>query len=193
MSSPSSAFTEHGVVPDVIEVGPPAVLEATWDGKVSANLGNELKPDQVKHQPTINWQADEKQYYTVIMTDPDAPSRKDPKFGEWRHWIVANVPGNNVKQGEVMAEYIGAGPPQGTGLHRYVLLVVKQNGKVDLSKEKKLPKTGADRAKWKAKDWVQKHLGVNLSEALVAGNFFQAEYDEYVPKLYAELEANSKA
>ncbi len=56
------------------------------------------------------------------LSDPDAPSREDPKFGEWRHWLVVNIPGNNIASGEVQAEYVGAGPPKGTGLHRYIIL-----------------------------------------------------------------------
>lgn len=27
--------------------------------------------------------------YTLVMTDPDAPSRDDPKFGAFRHWVVS--------------------------------------------------------------------------------------------------------
>ena len=57
-----------------------------------------------------------------MCTDPDAPSRKNPKYREWRHWVVVNVPGGDVSKGEVCAEYVGAGPPQGTGLHRYIVL-----------------------------------------------------------------------
>jgi phosphatidylethanolamine-binding protein (PEBP) family uncharacterized protein len=32
--------------------------------------------------------------YTLVSTDPDAPSPTDPKFGEFLHWIVANIPGS---------------------------------------------------------------------------------------------------
>jgi len=28
--------------------------------------------------------------YTLVMTDPDAPSRADPKYGQFRHWVVRN-------------------------------------------------------------------------------------------------------
>lgn len=42
------------------------------------------------------------------------------------HWGVVNIPGANVTAGQTIAEYVGAGPPEGTGLHRYVLLVFKQ-------------------------------------------------------------------
>jgi hypothetical protein len=30
--------------------------------------------------------------YTLVMTDPDAPSREDPKLGQWRHWVVGASP-----------------------------------------------------------------------------------------------------
>lgn len=43
--------------------------------------------------------------------------------------------------------------------------------------------TGKGRNNTKAKDIVAEyHLGVP-----VAGNFYQAEWDDYVPKLYAKL------
>ena len=63
------------------------------------NLGNILTPTLVQHQPEVSWEADKGSFYTLIMTDPDAPSRKDPKFREWHHWLVVNIPGNNVLEG----------------------------------------------------------------------------------------------
>jgi phosphatidylethanolamine-binding protein (PEBP) family uncharacterized protein len=48
--------------------------------------------------------------------DPDAPSRKDPKFREWHHWLVGNIPGNKVSEGETLSEYVGSGPPKDTGM-----------------------------------------------------------------------------
>lgn len=46
------------------------------------------------------------------MTDPDAPSRKEPKFREWHHWLVVNIPGNDITKGDTLSEYIGSGPPK---------------------------------------------------------------------------------
>lgn len=73
---------------------------------------------------------------TKLLEDPDAPSRKEPKFGEWHHWIVVNIPGNNLSNGDTLLEYVGAGPPIDTDLHRYVFLVYKQHHKHDFDEPK---------------------------------------------------------
>lgn len=86
-----------------------------------------MTPTQVQNIPVVDWQADPNQLYTLLMVDPDAPSRAEPKRRSFKHWAVVNIPGKDVAKGDCVAEYIGAGPPNGTGLHRYVFLVYKQN------------------------------------------------------------------
>lgn len=29
--------------------------------------------------------------YLLVMVDPDAPSRMDPRMKYWRHWLVSNI------------------------------------------------------------------------------------------------------
>lgn len=65
------------------------------------------------------------------MTDPDAPTRSNPTSGEVRHWYVGNIPANDIEKGDTLCAYIGSGPPKDTGLHRYVFLIFKQNGKLE--------------------------------------------------------------
>lgn len=92
------------------------------------NFGNELTPTQVKDKPIVTWDVESDSYYTLIMSDPDAPSRETPTFREISHWYVVNIPGNNVEKGDTIVDFIGSGPPEGTGLHRYAFLIFKQNG-----------------------------------------------------------------
>lgn len=101
------------------------------------NLGNELTPTQVKDLPSVSFAADPQKFYTLVMTDPDAPSRIEPTYREFKHWVVVNIPGDDVASGENLAEFVGSGPPMDTGLHRYVFLVYEQ--------PKKLPFTGEPR------------------------------------------------
>lgn len=79
---------EHQVVPDVISVAPVEVAKVTYSGGLAVNQGNELKPRQVKDIPEVQWNADAGNFYLLCMTDPDAPSRKEPTYREWHHWCV---------------------------------------------------------------------------------------------------------
>ncbi|EEB16280.1 phosphatidylethanolamine-binding protein, putative [Pediculus humanus corporis] len=173
------------IVPDVVKVAPAEVAEIKY-GNLALSLGNELTPTQVKNPPSVlKWKAEEDSFYTLCMTDPDAPSRKDPKFREWHHWLVVNIPGTDVNKGETLSEYVGSGPPKGTGLHRYVYLIYKQNGKIETSKLRKLTnKSGDHRGKFSIQKFSEEH---NLGNP-IAGNFYQAQWDDYVPHLYKQLE-----
>ncbi|XP_063628660.1 protein D2-like [Cydia splendana] len=185
MSTVSKSFSAQGVVSDVIPVAPAALAAVKYPSGAVVSEGNVLTPTQVKDIPQISWNASPDKYYTVAMTDPDAPSRAEPKFREWHHWLVGNVPGNNVAAGETLSAYVGSGPPQGTGLHRYVFLVYQQPGKLNFD-EPRLPNTSGDnRGGFSIHKFATKYgLG-----APIAGNFYQAEWDDYVPILYKQLGA----
>ncbi|CAG9857778.1 unnamed protein product [Phyllotreta striolata] len=174
---------KHGVVPDVVDVAPSTVLEVSYPTGVQPDLGNILTPTQVKDPPALKWPAEDEALYTVCMTDPDAPSREDPKFREWHHWLVGNVPGNDIAKGEVLSEYVGSGPPKGTGLHRYVFLVYKQPDRIQFDEKKLTNRSGDGRGKFSIRKFAVKY---NLGQP-VAGNLYQAEFDDYVPLLYKQL------
>jgi len=162
---------------------PAALLQVKY-GSIEVKPGLVLTPTQVQKEPHLDWNADPSAFYTVVMNDPDAPSRADPKFREWHHWCVGNIPGKDVSAGEVLSEYVGSGPPQGTKLHRYVFLVYKQpSGRITFSEKKLTNRSGDGRGKQSVSAFVAKH---SLGDP-VAGNYYQAEWDDYVPKLYEQL------
>lgn len=69
------------------------------------------------------------------------------------------------------------------GLHRYVFLAYKQPGKITPDEPRHSRTSAKQRNNFKIRDFATKY---NLGEP-VAGNFFQAEWDDYVPKLYEQL------
>lgn len=144
-----NAFLENQIVPDSIPIAPKKIVNVSewqivfvsiwlinfecllydqvlYPSGVSAELGNVLTPTQVKDKPTLTWDAENGAFYSVLLVDPDAPSRQMPKFREYRHWLVMNIPGSSIDQGEEIIGYIGSGPPKNTGLHRYIYLIYKQ-------------------------------------------------------------------
>ena len=40
-------------------------------------------------------------FIPLFLVDPDAPSRAEPSKREVLHWLVVNIPGNEIKKGEV--------------------------------------------------------------------------------------------
>lgn len=176
------AMKKLNIIPDVISSEPTEFLKVTY-GKEQADKGNELTPTIVQNKPNVEWTAEEGALYTLLMTDPDAPSRTNPKMREWHHWLIGNIPGNQIDKGDIITDYVGSGPPKGSGLHRYVFLVFKQPKRISFSEGKISRTTGKGREKFSTKSFVKKYsLG-----SPIAGNMFQAQYDDYVPKLYAQL------
>lgn len=97
--------------------------------------------------------------------------------------MVGNIPGGDISKGEVLSDYVGSGPPQGTGLHRYVFLIYEQSGKLNFDEKRLTNRSGDHRGKFSIRNFAKKY---NLGQP-IAGNFYQAEWDDYVPKLYEQL------
>lgn len=172
-------------MPDIIDFAPNEKIVIKYlESGVQVNLGNELKPRQVKDEPRVMpWTPNCYPLYTLALIDPDAPSRADPEYAQILHWLVVNIPGYRVSRGTTMAEYIGSAAPNGTGLHRYIFLIYKQPGRINPD-EKKIPNTTTDgRTNFKIRDYAKKY---NLGNP-IAVNYFQAQYDDYVPILEAQL------
>ncbi|XP_049326266.1 phosphatidylethanolamine-binding protein 1-like [Astyanax mexicanus] len=148
-------------------------------------LGKVLTPTQVQNFPTLmDWEGcDSSKLYTLILTDPDAPSRNDPVMREWHHFLVVNVRGNDVSTGCVLSEYVGSGPPKGSGLHRYVWLVYEQPGSLNCTEPVLSNRSPHQRDHFSSAGFRRKY---GLS-APAAGTCYQAQWDEYVPKVYEQL------
>ncbi|KAI9492563.1 phosphatidylethanolamine-binding protein [Zychaea mexicana] len=145
-----------------------SLLQITYPGDKEVLLGNTLTPSDAAEQPTVTFvPPEESAAYTIVMTDPDAPSATDHKFGPWRHWIAVNVPGNdpsNVAQHHT--PYIGPGPGPGTGVHRYLFLLYKQ------AQPNSTFAPMAHEEKPDRRNFDLKHFVTENQLELVAANFF---------------------
>lgn len=150
-------LAQEKVVPDVIGAVPSSDVTIKYNSGVEVTYGNELTPRQVKDKPTVDWPT-KQELYTVAMVDLDAPSRKDPSSREVLHWLVVNIPGKDISKGETLAEYIGAGPPKGTDLHRYVFIVYHQVNHHIIHSTLKVTNTSSiGRSKYSIKKFAQQH------------------------------------
>ncbi|CAG0913215.1 unnamed protein product [Notodromas monacha] len=159
-------FMTSGIIPDVLETTPPRPLNVQYEGGVQATFGNELKPSETAKEPKLSAsELNPEKLYTLIMVDPDAPSRANPLFRSWLHWLVINIPGQQISKGQVIFPYAGPAPPKGTGQHRYYELMFEQQKHVDLQ-------TAINsRSSFNTRAFIKAHGLGNV----FAGNFFLAQ------------------
>jgi len=171
-------WEEYEIIPDVIDEPPKEIAQVNYQTSgVYLIYGNVLTPFQTKREPSVYWKADKHAYYTIIMIDADRPTRDAHLREEALHWMVVNIPGNRISHGDVIAEYIGPIPEKKTGLHRVIVLVFKQNGKQQFKDLPLINRTTLQgRLNFNTRNFVEKYY---LGD-LVAGNFFQTEWDKYV-------------
>lgn len=98
-------------------------LTVTFTNGVVARDGNMLSPKQVRRPPVVAFKPTLSKLYALVMVDPDAPSRAEPIYREFVHWVVLNIPGSDVAAGEQVATYFGAAPPCNSGPHRYYIFL----------------------------------------------------------------------
>lgn len=113
-------------------------LEVLYDLKDGSYLpvytGNVIKPAEALEYPAVNYESDADSLWTLALTSLDGHLTKSDK--EYVHWLVANIPGNSVEKGDTIVEYMQPFPLKGTGYHRYVFVLYKQNGPVSYDVKK---------------------------------------------------------
>lgn len=122
----AEAFLWHELVPDILSSTPSRWLGVYFPSGAKVHLGNRIALDKVAEEPELIWEVVAGRLYTVLFVDPDAPSRDNPIYRSFLHWLVVNVPGTDIDGGEVLAPFLKSQPPPGSGFHRYVFLIYEQ-------------------------------------------------------------------
>ncbi|BDA40961.1 Protein MOTHER of FT and TFL1 homolog 1 [Coccomyxa sp. Obi] len=101
---------------------PQSDVSAAPSIQVTDLMGNLLST--LKLQPT--------KLYTLVLTDPDAPSPAMPTSREYLHWLVTNAPDGDISKAQVVEPYAPPTPP--AGVHRYVFSLFQQpnNAAIDV-------------------------------------------------------------
>lgn len=95
--------------------------------------GNVVKPKEASQEPIVGFDSDSTEsLWTLILTNPDG--HLTDSSAEYLHWMITNIPGNDVSSGQVTVPYLQPFPAFGTGYHRLVFLLFKQKGTLDLSR-----------------------------------------------------------
>lgn len=82
-----------GIIDEVVDDFQPKCFLAPYYGgkEMPVALGNIFKQSVTKEKPGMRFHCPHVSIntgLTIALTDPDAPSRKDPKWSEMCHWIA---------------------------------------------------------------------------------------------------------
>jgi phosphatidylethanolamine-binding protein len=158
-------------------------------------LGNIFKEAKTKGKPALRIYCPHMQStlgLTIALTDPDAPSRDDPKWSEMCHWI-STIPISNQDGVQIDLEgrteekdlvecerFIGCfscianhqfidkppGPPAKTGYHRYVFLLLEGDNS-NLTAPEDRQHWGTGKKRHGVRDWA-KQEGLEV----IGANYF---------------------
>jgi phosphatidylethanolamine-binding protein (PEBP) family uncharacterized protein len=175
----------HEVFPDVVPAFKPRInLIVELSEGTLLSRGNTFNPAQASTKPSVQYHVRGNRWYSLIMLDPDFPSRTQPLARSWVHWFVANIPGNAVHNGETLIDYVPPLPPKKSGAHRYVTVLFEQLGQqTDFSALPRLSSTE-----------LEGRAGVNCHDLMLQFNlapkglaFGHAEWQPDVTKHFATL------
>ncbi|XP_073031960.1 CEN-like protein 1 [Primulina eburnea] len=118
------------IIGEVVDCFYPSVqLNVIYNGNKHVSNGHELMPALVAANPRVEIGGEDmRDAYTLVMTDPDAPSPSEPYLREHVHWIVTDIPGTtDASFGREVVCY--EKPKPTIGIHRYAFVVFKQKGR----------------------------------------------------------------
>ncbi len=185
-SSIHDALKSSSVIPDVLDDFEPShSLSVTYPkSHESVHLGNDIPVASVSSRPGFKFHsmsvegdtpASSNKTFTLILTDPDAKSRNNPKWSEMCHWILTNLTApatSEVKASEKgqLIKYLPPTPPPKTGKHRYVFVLLEGQERQVLSPPKERKHWGTGKVRHGVRDWAKEN-GLNI----IGANFFYAE------------------
>lgn len=142
--------------------------------------GNIIPAKEACIPPNAEYSAEEDSLWTLVMSSPDGNLEQNDR--ELLHWMVGNIPASKVESGETLCSYLQPFPVKGAGFLRYVLVLYKQQGRLDLSSFQKPADCVSLRERsFSTLEFYQKFED-NLTPAGLA--FFQSEWDGSVRNVF---------
>lgn len=142
--------------------------------------GNVIKPSEAANAPNVEYNAENGSLWTLIMTTPDG--NMTSADNEYCHWFIGNIPGNRVKEGEELVDYMRPIAPYGIGYCRYIFVLYKQDCHIDFSEYKRTkPCLNLEERNWKTLEFYRKYQDQMTPAGLV---FFQSDWDSSLKQFY---------
>ncbi|XP_056325174.1 39S ribosomal protein L38, mitochondrial [Danio aesculapii] len=153
------------------------------DSSASVHYGNHLTPSQAEQAPHVHYEAEEDSLWTLLLTSPDEHLLDGEQ--EYLHWLVGNIPGRAVASGDQICPYLSPFPAKGTGLHRFIFILFKQDALVDFGSDvRPVPCDSLKQRSFQTLDFYRKHQDLITPAGLA---FFQCQWDQSVTQTFHNI------
>ncbi|XP_022445277.1 39S ribosomal protein L38, mitochondrial isoform X1 [Delphinapterus leucas] len=153
------------------------------DDLVPVYYGNEVTPTEAAQAPEVTYKADEGSMWTLLLTNLDGHLLEPD--AEYLHWLVTNIPGNRVAEGQETCPYLPPFPARGSGFHRFAFLLFKQDKPIDFSGDTRpSPCYQLAQRTFHTFDFYKKHQDAMTPAGLA---FFQCRWDDSVTHIFHQL------
>ncbi|CAN6826807.1 hypothetical protein Bca4012_030052 [Brassica carinata] len=127
--SPRDPLVLARVVGDVVDPFMRLISLRVNYGQRQVTNGLDLRTSQVLNKPTVEIGGDDlRNFYTLVMVDPDVPSPSNPHLREYLHWLVTDIPATTgTAFGNELVHYENPCPT--SGIHRVALVLFWQLGR----------------------------------------------------------------
>uniref|UniRef100_A0A1A8FRP8 Large ribosomal subunit protein mL38 n=1 Tax=Nothobranchius korthausae TaxID=1143690 RepID=A0A1A8FRP8_9TELE len=175
----------YGVFRDLFPMAyflPQVTLHISYsqENRDQVHHGNRLTPTEAASVPRISFAAEEGSLWTLLLTCPD--EHLVDSEAEYVHWLVGNIPGGAVQDGEELCHYLPPFPSRGTGFHRYVFVLFKQDARISFQEDiRPSPCSSLVDRTFKTVDFYRKHQDSMTPTGLA---FFQSQWDESVTSTF---------
>lgn len=100
-------------------------------GSLKIHRGNIVTPSEMLSLPSVSFNAIDECFTTLVLSNLDGHPLDSSK--EILHWVVGNIPGNSIYEGETIINYLAPLPWKGTGFHRFVFTLYKHSSPFNYS------------------------------------------------------------
>ena len=95
--------------------------------------------------------------------------------------MITNIPNNNLEKGELIVPYLQPIPQKGSGYHRHIFMLYKQDKKIDLSEMKISDAADLSKRTFNTFEFYSKMQDVITPAGLA---FFQSDWDKSLTDFY---------
>ncbi|KAK2110655.1 39S ribosomal protein L38, mitochondrial [Saguinus oedipus] len=87
--------------------------------------GNDVTPTEAAQAAEVTYEAEEGSLWMLLLTSLDGHLLEPD--AEYLHWLLTNIPGNQVAEVQETCPYFPPFPARGSGIHRLIFLLFKQD------------------------------------------------------------------